>query len=183
MRSPLTLWTLVPLAMLAFSAGGNAQEPAPLESIRNYTFVNAGLASAGQIAYEQIPLLAREGYEVVVNLATPDPQVNAEEGFRVTQTGLTYVQIPVVWQEPTVEDVEMFFDVMRANQDRKVFVHCIANMRATAFVYLYRTLVLGEPEDEARAKMNEVWNPIGSEQYPQWSKLIEDVQARYARQP
>jgi len=173
--------TLAPVAMLAFPAGGAAQQPAPLETIRNYTFVNAGLASAGQIAYDQIPLLAREGYEVVVNLATPDPQVNAEEGFRVTQTGVTYIQIPVVWQEPTVEDVEMFFDVMRANQDRKVFVHCIANMRATAFVYLYRTLVLDVPEEVARAKMNEVWNPIGSEQYPQWARLIEQVRERHAR--
>ena len=174
--------TAVVLLSLLGPAAVRAQEerPAPLESIRNHHIVHEKLASAGQIDYEQIPLLADEGYEVVINLATADARVNAEEGFRVTQTGLTYVHIPVVWQEPTVEDVEMFFDVMRANEGRKVFVHCIANMRASAFVYLYRTLVEGVAEEEARAKMNEVWEPIGSEQYPQWSELIERVTTEYA---
>jgi protein tyrosine phosphatase (PTP) superfamily phosphohydrolase (DUF442 family) len=162
---------------------GNAQQeqPAPLETIRNYHVVHDRLASAGQIGYEQIPLLSEEGYDVVVNLATADPRLNAEEGFRVTETGLTYVHIPVVWQEPTLEDVEMFFDVMQANEGRKVFVHCVANMRASAFVYLYRTLIEGVDEEEALAKMNEVWDPIGSEQYPQWSELIERVKASHAR--
>jgi protein tyrosine phosphatase (PTP) superfamily phosphohydrolase (DUF442 family) len=168
------------LAVATLRSGADAQEPpAPLETIRNYHVVHEGLASAGQIGYEQIPLLKEQGYEVVVNLATPDPRLNAEEGFRVTQTGLTYVQIPVVWQEPTIEDVEMFFDVMRANEGRKIFVHCVANMRASAFVYLYRTLVEGVDEAEARTKMNEVWEPIGSEQYPQWSELMARVVEEY----
>ena len=173
---------MVVATVLGTTAPGAAQEqPAPLETIRNYHVVHEDLASAGQIAYDQIPLLGEEAYEVVINLATADPRLNAEEGFRVTETGLTYVHIPVVWQEPTVDDVEMFFDVMRANEDRKVFVHCVANMRASAFVYLYRTLVEGVDEEEALAKMNEVWDPIGSEQYPQWSELIEEVKARHAR--
>ena len=169
------------LALTIFPVAASGQEsPAPLETIRNYQRVHADLASAGQIGYEQSPLLEQEGYEVVVNLATADPRLNAEEGFRVTQSGLTYVQIPVVWQAPTVEDVEMFFDVMEANEGRKVFVHCVANMRASAFVYLYRTLIEGVDEAEARATMNEVWDPIGSTQYPQWSELIQQVIADYS---
>jgi len=169
------------VALAGVCAHAAAQEPPPpLETIRNYHVVYEGLASAGQIGYEQIPLLKEQGYEVVVNLATPDPRLNAEEGFRVTQTGLTYIQIPVVWQSPTVEDVEMFFDVMKANEGRKIFVHCVANMRASAFVYLYRTLVEGVDEAEARAKMNEVWEPMGSEQYPQWSELMARVIAEHA---
>ena len=38
---------------------------APLETIRNHQIVSDELASAGQIGYEQIPLLADERYEVV----------------------------------------------------------------------------------------------------------------------
>jgi len=171
---------LILLILLGSASPASAQEPPPpLETIRNYQLVHDGLASAGQIGYEQIPLLRDAGYDVVVNLATADPRVNAEEGFRVTSTGLTYVHIPVVWQEPTLEDVRMFFDVMQANEGRNVFVHCIANMRASAFLYLYRSLVEGVPEDQARATMNEVWDPIGSEQYPQWSALIEQVIAEH----
>ena len=153
--------------------GAHAQQaPPPLETIRNFQVVTDRLASAGQIGYEQIPLLREQGYEVVVNLAIPDAERNAEEGYRVTQTGLTYVHIPVVWEEPTVENVEMFFDVMEANKDRKVFVHCFANMRASAFVYLYRSLVEGVPEPEARATMTAVWDPSGT---APWADLIERV--------
>ena len=147
--------------------------PEPLESIRNWQDVDPRLSSSGQISYDQIPLLADQGYEVVVNLAIADEERNGQEGFLVAQNGLTYVHIPVDWQQPTMGDVEMFFDVMTANQDRKVYVHCFANMRASAFVYMYRTLVEGVPEAEARATMNEVWDPNEMEQ---WGDLIRRAQ-------
>jgi protein tyrosine phosphatase (PTP) superfamily phosphohydrolase (DUF442 family) len=151
-----------------------AQRAAPLEEARNYTWVSDRLASAGQIAYDQVPLLVAEGYDVVVNLAIADADRNGEEGFRVAEAGLTYVHIPVDWEAPEVSDVEMFFDVMRANGDRKVFVHCFANMRASAFVYLYRTLVEGVAEPEARSVMTRVWDPG---EVPQWAGLIERARA------
>lgn len=166
---------LVLTASLASAA--HAQDvPPPLETVRNFQVVSTSLASSGQIAYEQIPLLREEGYEVVVNLAVADEERNGREGFLVAQEGITYVHIPVDWQQPTLNDVEMFFDVMQANQDRKVYVHCFANMRASAFVYMYRTLVDGVPEDEARTTMSEVWDPGELEQ---WAGLIERAKAKY----
>lgn len=153
------------------------QGPAPLETVRNFQVVDDRLASAGQIAYDQVPEIRERGYEVVINLAVADEERNAREGFHVAEAGLSYVHIPVDWQNPQVSDVRMFFDVMEANRDRKVFVHCFANMRASAFVYLYRTLVEGVPEDEALATMNAVWDPADQQQ---WADLIERVTAEYA---
>lgn len=170
--STLVAASLAPLAVSAQDA------PLPLESIRNYTHVSEQLASAGQIGYEQIPLLADEGYEVVVNLAIADEERNGREGFLVAESGLTYVHIPVDWQRPTLADVEMFFDVMQANEGRKVFVHCFANMRASAFVYMYRTLVRGVSEEEARGVMSQVWDPAELEQ---WGDLIERAKAEFGR--
>jgi protein tyrosine phosphatase (PTP) superfamily phosphohydrolase (DUF442 family) len=63
--------------------------------VRNFQQVSERMASAGQIGYDQIPLLKEEGYEVVVNLAVADRERNGEEGFRVAREGLTYVHIPV----------------------------------------------------------------------------------------
>ena len=83
------------------------------------------------------------GFDVVVNLAPARWERNFEEGFRVTQAGMTYIQIPVDWQDPSLRDLELFFDVMEANEDRNVYVHCFANMRVSVFVYLYRTLRKG----------------------------------------
>lgn len=164
------------LLSLSFASALQGQEDrvAPLEDIRNYTWVSDRLASAGQIAYDQIPLLKEEGYEVVINLAIADRERNGEEGFLVAEAGLTYIHIPVDWQEPKLSDVELFYDVMRASEGRKVFVHCFANMRASAFVYLYRTMVEGVPEEEARAVMAEVWDPA---EVQQWADLIQRAKA------
>jgi protein tyrosine phosphatase (PTP) superfamily phosphohydrolase (DUF442 family) len=149
--------------------------PAPLESIRNWQTVDERLSSSGQIAYDQIPLLVDEGFEVVVNLAIADEERNGREGYLVAQSGLAYVHIPVDWEEPTVADVALFLDVMRANRGRKVYVHCFANMRASAFVYLYRTLVEGVPDAEAKATMNAVWDP---DELDQWGTLIRQARAQ-----
>ena len=171
---PALVLLLVGLGVLGAPAL-DAQEP--LENVRNFQRISDRLSSAGQIGYDQIPLLAEQGYEVVVNLAVADPDRNGEEGFRVVEQGLTYVHIPVDWQAPTLDDLEMFFDVMQAAEGKKVFVHCFANMRASAFVYLYRTMVEGVPEAEARATMNEVWDPNELEQ---WEGLIRRAQAAHS---
>ncbi len=147
--------------------------PEPLETVRNFQRISDELSSAGQIGYAQISLLEEEGYQVVVNLAVADEERNGREGFLVAEAGLTYVHIPVDWEAPSLEDLDLFFDVMEANEGRKVFVHCFANMRASAFVYLYRTLVQGVAEEEARATMNEVWDP---QELEQWAELIRRAQ-------
>ncbi len=169
--------TVLLSTLLGPAAHAQQNAPPALETIRGFQVVSDQLASAGQIGYEQIPLLLEQGYEVVVNLASADERRNGQEGFLVAQAGLTYVHIPVDWAQPRLSDVEMFFDVMQANQDRKVFVHCFANMRASAFVYLYRTLVEGVPEAEAQGTMHEVWDPG---ELQQWADLIERVQSAHA---
>ena len=75
-----------------------------------------------------------------------------------------------------MRDLQMFFDIMEINKDRKVFVHCFANMRVSAFVYMYRTLVQGVSEEAAVADLNEIWDPSGSEQ---WAALISKAMEEY----
>ena len=153
------------------------QAPADLTTIRNYVGISDRLTTAGQIAYDQIPQLREQGYEVVVNLATASRERNSLEGFHVTESGMTYVHIPVDWEQPRLSDLSMFFDVMEANQDRKVFVHCFANMRASAFVYMYRTLVEGVSDQEALGDMSEVWDPG---EVRQWASLIERARTEFS---
>ena len=144
-----------------------------LEDIRAYLQIDDNLSTSGQIEYDQIPLLKEAGFDVVVNLAPADEERNASEGFLVTQQGMTYVQIPVSWKDPGERDLQMFFDVLEANKDRKVFVHCFANMRVSAFVYLYRTLHKGISEETARADLEKIWDPGSQEQ---WAQFIARMQ-------
>jgi len=173
LRPTLLLGGLLAATAVLVPAAGAQDAPEPLETVRNFQSISAELSSAGQIGYAQIPLLDEEGYQVVVNLAVADEERNGREGFLVAEAGLAYVHIPVDWEAPSLEDLELFFDVMEANEGRKVFVHCFANMRASAFVYLYRTLVQGVAEEEARATMNEVWDP---QELEQWADLIRRAQ-------
>lgn len=153
----------------------------PLDGIRAYHKVSDRLATAGQITYEQIPDLKTAGFDVVVNLAIADRERNGQEGFLVTEQGMTYVHIPVSWQEPSQEHLRQFFEVMAANKDRKVFVHCFANMRASAFTYLYRTLRAGDTDDAARPDLLAIWDPFSDQRSPQWGTFIEAARAQPPR--
>ncbi|NNE70638.1 MAG: phosphatase [Rhodothermales bacterium] len=171
---PFIMFLLAALTAGPASAQTVAEDS--LAAVYNYVRVNDQLATAGQLTPSQIAYLGEAGYELVVNLAVADEARNGREGFEVIEQGISYVHIPVSWREPSMRDLEMFFDVMEANRDRKVFVHCFANMRASAFTFLYRTLVEGVDESAAREAMDPVWDPMELEQ---WAGLIERAQAEY----
>jgi protein tyrosine phosphatase (PTP) superfamily phosphohydrolase (DUF442 family) len=158
--------------LIAVGFGGLVAQSANdgLDQIRAYVPISDNLATSGQITVDQIADIKAAGFEVIVNLATARREQNGEEGFAVAEAGLTYINIPVVWEEPTMRDLDMFFSVMRANEDRKVFVHCFANMRASAFTYLYRTQELNIDPVEAKKAMDAVWDPNSQEQ---WAEFIQ----------
>lgn len=158
------------LQLTAAAPGGD-----DLARIHNYVRISDRLATSGQMTYEQIPAIAAAGFDVVINLAPAREERNGREGFVVAEEGMTYVNIPVDWERPTLEDLDMFFAVMDANRHREVFVHCFANMRASAFTYLYRTLAAGESDAEARPAMEAVWDPASQRQ---WQGFIEAARAR-----
>ena len=164
------------LALQVVAAGGTPADSA-LDGIHNYVAISDQLATSGQMTYDQIEDVANAGFDLVINLAPARQDRNEREGFLVAEHGITYVNIPVDWQEPLLRDLETFFAVMDASRDRKVLVHCFANMRASAFTYLYRTLVLDEDESAARRDMEVVWDPASQ---VQWGQFVELAKSRYA---
>ncbi|MEO8752551.1 MAG: hypothetical protein ABI624_07730, partial [Casimicrobiaceae bacterium] len=56
---------------------------------------------------------------------------------------------------------------MDGARGRRVWVHCAANMRVTAFLGLYWRLRQGWPEEKAFALMRDVWQPNGT-----WASFI-----------
>lgn len=150
-------------------------ESAMLEDIQAYLEISETLSTSGQVGYDEIASIKEAGFEVVVNLAPADEERNSREGFLVTQQGMSYIHIPVSWENPSQRDLRLFFDVMEANEDRKVFVHCFANMRVSAFVYLYRTLQMGTSEEDALTDLHEIWDPHELEQ---WSAFIKTARQK-----
>ncbi|MEM9385731.1 MAG: protein tyrosine phosphatase family protein [Pseudomonadota bacterium] len=151
---------------------------AELGEIHNYHEVNDRLSTGGHVMAPQVPELKDAGFELVVNLATVQEDHNASDGPSLAAEGIAYVHIPVLWSSPTLDDLDLFFAIMDARADRKTLVHCMANYRASAFVYLYRTLRQGVPEAQARRDLEVIWNDQAWREYPQWAALMEAAQAR-----
>jgi protein tyrosine phosphatase (PTP) superfamily phosphohydrolase (DUF442 family) len=142
-----------------------------LSDIYNFLQISDDLGTAGQPTAEQLAAVKDAGYEVVINLATGTTRRDLpNEAEVVTGHGMDYIHIPVVWDEPTAADLERFFEAMDANQDKKRFVHCIANMRVSAFVFLYRVLRQEVPVDEAHTMLSRLWEPNEV-----WQRFIDDA--------
>lgn len=133
----------------------------PLDDIFNVRFVSASLATSGQPSEEELSAIAAAGYRVIINIALhDDPRYSLpDEASSVKALGLAYVHIPVVFTAPTARDLDAFFSAMNRHRDGKVWVHCAANKRVSAFVGLYFHLREHQPRDQAFALMDSVWEP------------------------
>lgn len=142
----------------------------PLSEIYNFRAIGDSLGTAGQPAEKQFKLIRDAGYQTVVNLAlSSSDKAVPNEGSVVTGLGMAYVHIPVNFQAPTAQDFQSFCQVMDAFSSRPTFVHCAANMRVSAFIFLYRVLRKGIPAGEAERDLHAIWHPDET-----WSRFIQD---------
>lgn len=145
-----------------------------LSEIYHFLQISEKLATAGRPTEEQLAMLKEAGYGVVINLALPNqPHALLNEAEVVAALGMKYINIPVVFSGPTADDLDQTMDALDAHADQKVFLHCIANYRVAAFVYLYRVLRLGVPKEEAKVQLYQVWQPDEV-----WAEFIEEELAR-----
>ncbi len=146
-------------------------QPDAVTQIINFVRVSDLIGTGGQPTLRQIEALAASGYQLVLNLATSDSD-NAlpNEGAQVVRLGMDYVQLPVVWRNPTPERFRRFCNLMNSYQDTSAFVHCAMNMRASAFVFLYRVIERHVPIAIAELHMTAVWHPNGI-----WSNFIDEI--------
>jgi protein tyrosine phosphatase (PTP) superfamily phosphohydrolase (DUF442 family) len=131
-----------------------------LEDIYSFVQLSARIATAGQPTISQYPAIANAGYQTVINLALKEsPNALPDEDTIATNLGLEYIHIPVLWETPTLDNFQEFANIMNAHEDKKIFVHCAANMRVSAFMYLYRQMFDRVDEETARADLAKIWQP------------------------
>lgn len=142
-------------------SGVGRQMTDAVSSIYNYRSVSAELGSSGQPSEAQLAAIAGAGYEVVINLALhDDPRYSlADEAQTVGDLGMEYVHIPVRFEAPTKSDLLAFLDAMARYRSRKIWLHCAANIRVTAFLGLYRVLREGWEAEPAFELMHGMWEP------------------------
>ena len=143
-----------------------------LTSIHKYRYVSDTLATSGQPTAVQLGAIAEAGYTTVINLALhDDPRYSLpDEPGTVQGLGMHYVHIPVPFASPTHEQLHTFFEAMDAHRGEKLWVHCAANIRVSAFLGLYSVLRQGADRDSAFDLMRGLWQPDAV-----WSAFIDQA--------
>ena len=102
--------------------------------IYNWRRVNERLTTSGQPTEKQLSELQGLGITHVINLGLHDHErALPNEAKSVSSLGMEYIHIPVDFDNPTASDFEQFCEALLEVGASPVHVHCIANLRVTAY--------------------------------------------------
>jgi protein tyrosine phosphatase (PTP) superfamily phosphohydrolase (DUF442 family) len=88
-----------------------------LDQILNFIEISPVLGTAGQPKRNQFVDIAAAGYQCVINLATSSSEnAIADESDLVTELGMEYIHIPVVWKAPQRADFDLFCTTMERSE-------------------------------------------------------------------
>jgi len=133
---------------------------ADTETIYHWHRIDERITTSGQPSVDELASIAALGVRTVINLGLHShPKALPDEAGSVAALGMTYVHIPVDFANPTEADFAAFVRAVAVSGDAKLHVHCIANYRVSAFFYRYRRDVLGMDAAQARADLEQVWQP------------------------
>ena len=135
--------------------------PVALDQIFNYFKIDDRISTSGQPSESEFDLIKQAGFQTVVNLAPHGAENSlADEAGLLQRLTLEYVHIPVDFRNPAETDFSAFCDVLDKLREKKVWIHCAANMRVSAFLFRYRTEKLGVDSSLAKHDLNQIWEPF-----------------------
>ena len=159
---------LIGIFLVLASAHLSADE---VSEIANYRQYSPALSSSGQPTAEQLKALSEAGFKRVIYLAFSDNKTAIDAEDRVVKTlGMDYLQIPVDFDRPTLDDFEDFAAVLNRNKGIRTLLHCQINLRASSFSFLYRVIYDGVPMPVAKADLDAIWQPDKT-----WYRFIVEV--------
>ena len=131
-----------------------------MNKILNYIKINELISTSGQPKIEELELIANEGFEVVINLAMPTTS-NAlkNEDKIVSSLNMSYIHIPVDFENPKLSDLKLFLNILQALGANKVWIHCAKNYRVSAFMYVYHKYILHTPFEQIDLSIFDMWQP------------------------
>jgi len=133
-----------------------------LPTLIDWRRLNERITTSGQPTQAQLAELKALGVTQVINLALHSHEkALPDEAGSLAALGMAYTHIPVEFSEPTEDDFAKFCAAMEASAGQRLHVHCIANLRVSAFLYRWQRDVCGMADEDARALMDSVWQPGG----------------------
>jgi len=141
-----------------------------MKKILNYIKVSDTISTSGQPSKKQFKQIAKEGFEVIINLGlNTHPEALENENKIVSKNGMIYFHIPISWEEPEIDRLKLFLILLETLQkeNKKVFIHCIKNYRVSVFIYRYKKDILKQKNVKLVApkeyKPNKVWKKVVKE--------------------
>jgi protein tyrosine/serine phosphatase len=133
----------------AWSKGGQS------EAVSNFAKVTDTLYRGAQPSNEGFSSLQKMGVSIIVNFRNEADETAAEKR-EVESLGMKYVGIP--WKgsdEPSSAQIVQFLNLVRANSQAKIFVHCLRGAdRTGTMIAAYRVVVEHKPVPEAVSEMH-----------------------------
>jgi protein tyrosine/serine phosphatase len=157
-------------------------EKLKVEGLPNLGQVSATLFRGGQPKKEGYSKLKEMGVEIVVNLRDDKDDI-AKERRIVEQHGMRFVSIPWnAWHGADDHQVAEFLEFLRANPERKIFVHCKAGKERTGvMIAAYRIAVQGWTAPQALDEME--FFGIRGFWFPHLKKYIRELPKRLGSDP
>jgi hypothetical protein len=170
-------FTLVAVFLSAiFAPSSNASEnalDAPLSDLKNYHVDTPNMVSSGMPNQGQFETLKALGVTKVIDLLPGDRK---EESSLMKELNLTYYNIQVEWENPTLKNFHEYILTMKqfSKSEGITLTHCRLNWRGAVFTYLYRVTQLKESEERAKQDMLAIWVPNEI-----WQTFIDEVISKY----
>ena len=140
-----------------------------MNKILNHIKINELISTSGQPKIEELELIANEGFEVVINLAVPTTSNALEnEDKIVSSLNMSYIHIPVDFENPKISDLKLFLNILQALGANKVWIHCAKNYRVSAFMYVYHKYILHTPFEQIDLSIFDMWQPSSV-----WQELMK----------
>ena len=131
-----------------------------MNKILNYVKINELISTSGQPKIEELELIANEGFEVIINLAmTTTSNALENEDKIVSSLNMSYIHIPVDFENPKISDLKLFLNILQALGANKVWIHCAKNYRVSAFMYVYHKYILHTPFEQIDLSIFDIWQP------------------------
>lgn len=143
-----------------------------LSQIQNFQFIHEHLFTSGQPFAEQLQHIKEYGVNTIINLALNDANPHLENEDRIClELALEYIQIPILWDQPSDEQCLLVLDLIHhLIQEKMVWVHCAKNYRVSSLMYLYRQYYMNIDMPTAQELMHQIWEPDET-----WTGLIHAV--------
>ncbi len=145
-----------------------------IDGIEYFYKINDKLSTSGQPKESEIELIAEEGFEIIIN-ARPQSEMDElfDEREIAESLGLKYFLIETELNEPNMDELIKFLELMTKYSESKVFLHCRVNKRVSGLLAIYRVIKLGWNEADALNEVKKIW-----ELTPELQNFIE-VQIDY----